>query len=86
MMHPWMHQGTNPSPPPRPLLLCSAISLPACDTPGMKTFRVVPRGKKYWIEEVGEDGAHRVVVGFPTEEAALRCLRDLQARPEDADG
>jgi hypothetical protein len=43
----------------------------------MKTFNIVPRGKKFWVEEV-ENGARRVVVGFPTEEAALRCLRDLQ--------
>jgi hypothetical protein len=44
----------------------------------MKTYSVVPRGKKYWVEEIAEDGARRVVVGFPTEEAAIQCLKDLQ--------
>jgi hypothetical protein len=43
----------------------------------MKQFHVVVRGKKYWVEEI-EDGTQRIVVGFPTEEAAVRCAKDLQ--------
>jgi hypothetical protein len=48
----------------------------------MKTYSVVPRGKKYWVEEVAEDGARRVVVGFSTEAAAIRCLKDIQRREQ----
>jgi len=48
----------------------------------MKTYRVVPRGKEYWVEEIAQDGACRVVVGFPTEEAAIQCLKDLQRREQ----
>jgi hypothetical protein len=51
---------------------------------GMKTFIVVPRGKKYWVEEVGEDGSRRIVLGFGTEEAALTCRRDLQDKADRA--
>jgi hypothetical protein len=50
----------------------------------MRTFTVVQRGKKYWVEAV-EDGAHRMVVGFTTEEAATMCLRELQ-RQEGREG
>jgi hypothetical protein len=50
----------------------------------MKQFHVVVRGKKYWVEAI-EDGAHRMVVGFTTEEAAVMCLRELQRR-EDREG
>ena len=44
----------------------------------MKTYSVVPRGKKYWVEAVDEDGARQAVVGFPTEAAAMQCVKDLQ--------
>jgi hypothetical protein len=30
----------------------------------MKTFIVMPRGKKYSVEEVGEDGSRRIVIAF----------------------
>jgi hypothetical protein len=45
----------------------------------MKTFRVVPRGKKFWVEEITENGASRVLVGFSSEAAAARCVSDLVA-------
>jgi hypothetical protein len=48
----------------------------------MKSFSIVPRGKKFWVEETNEEGATRTVVGFPTEDAAVRCLRDLQRHEE----
>jgi hypothetical protein len=79
---PWRDGGDIALPP----LWCSAMSPAACHTLRMKTFRLVPRGKKYWIEEIGEDGSKRVVAGFPTEEAALQCLRDLQAGTRDTGG
>ncbi len=50
----------------------------------MKTFIVVPRGKKYWVEEVAEDGRRRIVLSFGTEEAALKCRLDLQDRADRA--
>jgi hypothetical protein len=45
----------------------------------MRTFTIVPRGKKYWVEAT-EDGANRMMLGFGTEEAALMCLRELERR------
>jgi hypothetical protein len=53
-------------------------------TRAMETFHIVPRGKKYWVEAVGEDGARKSVVAFATEEAALQCLRSLQHEAEAA--
>jgi hypothetical protein len=50
----------------------------------MKTFIVMPRNKRYWVEEVGEDGSRRIVIGFGTEDAALKCRRDLQDRADRA--
>ena len=50
----------------------------------MKTFVVVPRGKKYWVEEVDEDGTRKTVIAFGTEDAALRCpviSRTAQTEP-----
>ena len=46
---------------------------------GMKTFRVVPRGKKFWVEEIMENGVSRMMVGFNSEAAAARCVSDLVA-------
>ena len=46
---------------------------------GMKTFRIVPRGKKFWVEEITENGDSRILVGFNSEAAAARCVRDLLA-------
>ena len=46
----------------------------------MKTFRITPRGKKYWIEEIDATGRVRVLISFSTEEAATRCLRDYRER------
>jgi hypothetical protein len=44
----------------------------------MKTFTIVPRGKKYWVEEIDEDGSRRAIIGFGTEAAALQCVADLK--------
>jgi hypothetical protein len=49
----------------------------------MKTFRIVPRGKKFFVEEIAENGAGRVLVGFNSEAAAARCLKDLVADQRD---
>jgi hypothetical protein len=46
----------------------------------MRKFAIVPRGKKYWVEETDDAGACRMIVGFGTEEAALHCLHQLQAQ------
>jgi hypothetical protein len=46
---------------------------------GMKTFRIVSRGKKFLVEEITENGASRILVGFNSEAAAARCVRDLVA-------
>jgi hypothetical protein len=51
----------------------------------MRTFTIVPRGKKYWVEATGEDGAHRMIIGFGTEEAALMCLKEFQRQEERED-
>lgn len=45
----------------------------------MKTFRVMPRGKKFWVEEITENGVSRILVGFNSEAAAARCASDLMA-------
>lgn len=45
----------------------------------MKTFRIVPRGKKFWVEEIAENGDSRILVGFNSEAAAARCVMDLVA-------
>ena len=50
-----------------------------------KTIVVIPRGKKYWVEEVDEDGTRRIVIAFATEGAALRCRRELQDSADRAD-
>jgi hypothetical protein len=44
----------------------------------MKSFSIMPRGKKFWVEETNEEGACRLLVGFSTEEAARQCLKELQ--------
>jgi hypothetical protein len=41
-------------------------------------FRIVSRGKKFFVEEITENGA-RILVGFNSEVAAARCIRDLVA-------
>jgi hypothetical protein len=51
----------------------------------MKKFIVIPRGKKYLVEEIRADGSHRVVVSFPTEEAAISCVRELQRQAESGE-
>jgi hypothetical protein len=48
----------------------------------MRTFAVVPRRKCYWVEATSDDGARDMIIGFKTERAALRCLKDLQEREE----
>lgn len=37
----------------------------------MNRYTVTPRGKKYLVEEVDADGTRRIVISFPTEEAAV---------------
>ena len=46
----------------------------------MRNFTVVARGKKYWVEEIGEDGSRQPIVSFGTEDAAKLCLRDLRRK------
>ena len=48
----------------------------------MRTFAVVPRRKCYWVEATSDDDARDMIIGFKTERAALRCLKDLQEREE----
>jgi hypothetical protein len=48
----------------------------------MRTFAIVPRGKKFWIEATSDDGIHQMIIAFATEDAALRCLKDFQEREE----
>jgi hypothetical protein len=48
----------------------------------MKTFTVIPRGDKYLVQEIRADGPPRIVISFPTEEAAVSCLRELQRQSE----
>jgi hypothetical protein len=51
----------------------------------MRTFAIVPRGRKFWIEATSDDGVRKMVIGFGTEAAALRCLKDFQEREERND-
>jgi hypothetical protein len=45
----------------------------------MKTFRVTPRKRKYWVETTESDeGERRIVRAFTSEDAALRYIRDMQ--------
>ena len=44
----------------------------------MTTFRVTPRGKKYWVEVAADDGTRSVEKGFTAEDAAVRYARDMQ--------
>ena len=48
----------------------------------MRTFAIVPRGKSYWIEATSDDGVRKMIIGFGTEPAAQRCLKDFQEREE----
>ena len=50
----------------------------------MRTFAVEPRRKCYWVEATSDDGAREMIIGFKTERAALRCLKDLQEREEQS--
>ncbi len=46
----------------------------------MVVYAIVPRRRSYWIEAVEDDGERRSVGCFPTEEAAVRRLHELQER------
>ena len=48
----------------------------------MKRYTVTPRGKKYVVEEINANGSRRVVISFPTEDAAVSCARELQRQSE----
>jgi hypothetical protein len=48
----------------------------------MVVYAIVPRRRSYWIEAVEDDGERRSVGCFPTEEAAVRRLHELQERQE----
>jgi hypothetical protein len=52
------------------------------DTRGMMKFIVIPRGKKYLVQEIRADGSPRIVISFSTEEAAVSCVRELQRQSE----
>jgi uncharacterized protein (DUF1330 family) len=51
----------------------------------MNRYTVIPRGKKYLVEEIDADGTRRIVISFPTEEAAVSCARELQRRSEGSE-
>jgi hypothetical protein len=51
----------------------------------MNRYTVTPRGKKYLVEQVDADGTRRIVISFPTEEAAVRCARLFERRSEGSD-
>jgi hypothetical protein len=48
----------------------------------MMKFIVIPRGKKYLVQEIRADGSPRIVISFSTEEAAVSCVRELQRQSE----
>jgi hypothetical protein len=45
-------------------------------------YRIVPRRRGYQVEAVNPDGTSSVLETWPTEEAAVSHLRDLQRRAE----
>ena len=48
----------------------------------MKTYSIVSRGKKYWVQELAPGANPRIIVGFTTEQAAARCIQDLEQHKE----
>jgi hypothetical protein len=50
----------------------------------MINYRIVPLARVYRVEAVDQDGRTRLIDTWPTEEAAVSRLRDLQARAEVA--
>jgi hypothetical protein len=52
---------------------------------GMVQFTIIPRGRGYWIEIVGNDGSRQAVERYDTEDAAIRRLRMLQERAESVE-
>lgn len=55
-----------------------------CHTHGMKTYRIMPRHRRYWLQSVAEDGTRTHLETFLTEQAALRRLKILQEGIEAA--
>jgi hypothetical protein len=51
----------------------------------MVQFTIIPRGRGYWIEIVGNDGSRQAVERYDTEDAAIRRLRVLQERVESVE-
>ena len=47
------------------------------------TYTIVPRGRRYWIEKVEEDGSRERVESFDTEDKAVRRLRGLDQRENE---
>jgi hypothetical protein len=48
----------------------------------MVDYAIIPRRRSYWIEAVEDGGERRPVGCFPSEEAAIRRLRELRGRQE----
>jgi hypothetical protein len=48
----------------------------------MVVYAIIPRRRSYWIEAVDDEGERRPIGCFPSEEAAVRRLHELQGRQE----
>ena len=48
----------------------------------MVAYAIMPRRRSYWIEAIHENGERRPVGCFPSEDAAVRRLHELQCAQE----
>jgi hypothetical protein len=46
----------------------------------MVNYQIVPRGRAYWVEGVGDDGSRHIAERFNTESEAVRRLHELQEK------
>jgi hypothetical protein len=44
------------------------------------TFRIVPKGREFWLDALSEDGSRRFIQRFDDADAAVQQVRWLQLR------
>jgi len=49
---------------------------------GVVTFRILPKGREFWLEVSGDDGSRRFIQRFEDEDAAVQQMRRLQQRAD----
>jgi len=51
----------------------------------MVSYTIIPRDRGYWIQTFNNDGSHRALERFATEDLAVQRLHELQARASTAE-